>query len=146
MSVYWFNPLCWIAYILLCRDIELACDEKVTKDKDNNWRAVYCQALLDCSAKRKIIAACPVAFGEVSVKDRVKSVLNYKKPAFWVVITAIIISVIVAVCFMTSPAGKSLDENVTDEDITQASDLDSTYSQVFAEGDFDNIMGYSGLA
>ena len=144
LSVYWFNPLCWIAYILLCRDIELACDEKVTKDKDNNWRAVYCQALLDCSAKRKIIAACPVAFGEVSVKDRVKSVLNYKKPAFWVVITAIIISVIVAVCFMTSPAGKSLDENVTDEDITQASDFDSSYSQVFAEGDFDNIMGYSG--
>lgn len=144
LSIYWFNPLCWIAYILLCRDIELACDEKVTKDKDNNWRATYCQALLDCNSKRRIIAACPVAFGEVGVKNRVKTVLSYKKPAFWIVVTAIIISAIVAVCFMTSPARKSTDENAASEDITQAADSDSPYSQLFAEGNFDNIMGYSG--
>lgn len=92
LAVYWFNPLCWVAYILLCKDIELACDEKVTRDKDKEWKATYCQALLACNTQRRIIAACPVAFGEVSVKDRVKSVLNYKKPAFWInSITAIIL-------------------------------------------------------
>ena len=92
LAVYWFNPLCWVAYVLLCKDIELACDEKVTRDKDKEWKATYCQALLACNTQRRIIAACPVAFGEVSVKDRVKSVLNYKKPAFWInSITAIIL-------------------------------------------------------
>lgn len=103
LTIYWFNPLCWLAYILLCKDIEFACDEKVTKDKDKVWKATYCQALLDCNIKRRVIAACPVAFGEVSVKDRVKSVLNYKKPAFWIIVMAVILSVVVAVCFMTSP-------------------------------------------
>lgn len=103
LSIYWFHPLCWIAYILLCKDIELACDEKVTRDKDKQWKADYCQALLDCNVKRRLIVACPVAFGEVSVKDRVKLVLNYKKPAFWVIVAAIVISAVTAVCFMTSP-------------------------------------------
>lgn len=107
LSVYWFNPLCWIAYVFLCKDIELACDEKVTKDKDKNWKATYCQALLDCNAQRRIIAACPIAFGEVNVKDRIKSVLNYKKPAFWIVIAAIVLSIVVAVCFMTNPKKES---------------------------------------
>ncbi|MGN0244971.1 MAG: M56 family metallopeptidase [Lachnospiraceae bacterium] len=103
LSVYWFHPLCWLSYIMLCKDIEYACDEKVTKDKDKEWKAKYCQALLDCSSQRRMISACPVAFGEVSVKDRVKSVLNYKKPAFWIILVSIIITVIVAVCFMTNP-------------------------------------------
>ena len=83
LSVYWFNPLCWIAYILLCRDIEMACDEKVIRDMDKGDMAAYSQALLDCSFPRKRIAACPLAFGEVGVKERVKGVLNYKKPALW---------------------------------------------------------------
>lgn len=103
LSIYWFHPLCWLSYIMLCKDIEYACDEKVTKDKDKEWKAKYCQALLDCSSQRRMISACPVAFGEVSVKDRVKSVLNYKKPAFWIILVSIIITVIVAVCFMTNP-------------------------------------------
>lgn len=104
LAVYWFNPLCWVAYILLCRDIEAACDEKVIKDKDREYMAAYSQALLDCSVNRRIIAACPLAFGETGVKERVKGVLNYKKPAFWVIIVAIVACIVVAVCFMTNPA------------------------------------------
>ena len=103
LAVYWFNPLCWVAYILLCRDIEAACDEKVIKDKDREYMAAYSQALLDCSVNRRIIAACPLAFGETGVKERVKGVLNYKKPAFWVIIVAVIACIVVAVCFMTNP-------------------------------------------
>ena len=104
LAVYWFNPLCWVAYVLLCRDIEAACDEKVIKDKDREYMAAYSQALLDCSVNRRIIAACPLAFGETGVKERVKGVLNYKKPAFWVIIVAIVACIVVAVCFMTNPA------------------------------------------
>lgn len=102
LAIYWFNPLCWISYILLCRDIEYACDEKTTKDKEDSWRADYCQALLDCSVQKKMITACPVAFGEVSVKNRIKKVLDYKKPAFWFVAIAIVACLCIAVCFMTS--------------------------------------------
>jgi len=108
LAVYWFNPLCWIAYIMLCKDIEYACDEKVTKDKDKAWKATYCQALLNLSLQRKLISACPVAFGEVSVKDRVKSVLNYKKPAFWIVIISVIVCIIVGICFLTNPRERDI--------------------------------------
>lgn len=109
LSVYWFNPLCWVFYILLCEDIEYACDEKVTKDKDKEWKAKYCQVLLDCSSQRRLVSACPVAFGEVSVKDRIKSVINYKKPSFWIILISIVVAFIVAVCFMTSPRDKKTD-------------------------------------
>ncbi len=103
LTLHWFNPFVWLGYVLLCRDIELACDEKVVKDLDHAQRADYSQALLTCSVNRRIIAACPLAFGEVGVKDRVKSVLNYKKPAFWIIVAAIAGSVVLAVCFLTDP-------------------------------------------
>ncbi len=103
LTIHWFNPLMWLAYVLLCRDIELACDEKVIKELGNEQRADYTQALVACSVNRRMIAACPLAFGEVGVKERVKSVMNYKKPAFWVIILAVISCVIVAVCFLTNP-------------------------------------------
>ena len=103
LTIHWFNPLMWLAYVLLCRDIELACDEKVIKGLSNEQRADYTQALVACSVNRRMIAACPLAFGEVGVKERVKSVMNYKKPAFWVIILAVIACVIVAVCFLTNP-------------------------------------------
>ena len=112
LTLHWFNPLMWLGYVLLCRDIELACDEKVVKEFDNKQKADYSQALLTCSVNRRIIAACPLAFGEVGVKKRVKSVLNYKKPAFWIVVTAIVLSIVVAVCFLTNPATK-LDEETS---------------------------------
>ena len=103
LMIHWFNPLMWLAYVLLCRDIELACDEKVIKELGNEQRGDYTQALVACSVNRRMIAACPLAFGEVSVKERVKSVMNYKKPAFWVIIIAVIVCVGVAVCFLTNP-------------------------------------------
>lgn len=108
LTLHWFNPMVWLGYILLCRDIELACDEKVVKELNNEQRADYSQALLTCSVNRRMIAACPLAFGEVGVKDRIKSVLNYKKPAFWVIIVAIIASITVAVCFLTNPISDRL--------------------------------------
>lgn len=103
LAVHWFNPLMWLGYILLCRDIELACDEKVVKELDREARADYSEALLTCSVNRRMIAACPIAFGEVGVKGRVKSVLNYKKPAFWIILTAIVICLAVVICFLTDP-------------------------------------------
>lgn len=103
LTIHWFNPLMWLAYVLLCRDIELACDEKVIKELGNEQRADYTQALVACSVNRCMIAACPLAFGEVGVKERVKAVMNYKKPAFWVIILAVVACVGVAVCFLTNP-------------------------------------------
>lgn len=103
LALYWFNPLLWVAYILLCRDIELACDERVIRDMDASAKKAYSEALLSCSLPRHMVAACPLAFGEVGVKKRIASVLNYKKPAFWVLVVAILACVVVAVCFLTSP-------------------------------------------
>ena len=114
LSVYWFNPLCWFAYIMLCKDIEYACDEKVTKDKDKNWKATYCQVLLDCSSKRKMIAACPVAFGEVSVKDRIKFVIHYKKPTFWMIVLAFVACIVVGICFLTNPKTTEISDDIID--------------------------------
>lgn len=103
LTIHWFNPLMWLAYVLLCRDIELACDEKVIKELDNNQRADYTQALVACSVDRHMIAACPLAFGEVGVKERVKSVMNYRKPSFWGIAIAVVVCVVTAVCFLTNP-------------------------------------------
>ncbi len=115
LALHWFNPLMWLGYVLLCRDIELACDEKVIKELDHDARADYSEALLTCSINRRIIAACPLAFGEVGVKERVKSVLNYKKPAFWIIIAAVVICVAVAVCFLTNPPQKPDDPEIFTE-------------------------------
>lgn len=110
LTIHWFNPLMWIAYILLCRDIELACDEKVIKMLGTDERKDYSEALLSCSISRKSIAACPLAFGEVGVKERVKSVLSYKKPAFWIIIIAVVLSIVTAVCFLTVPKPCGIDD------------------------------------
>lgn len=108
LSVYWFNPLCWLAYALLCRDIEFACDEKVIGSLDMAGKKAYSEALLSCSAPRRRITACPLAFGEVGVKRRIGSVLNYKKPAFWIILAAVVACVALAVCFLTNPRGEVL--------------------------------------
>lgn len=107
LAVYWFNPVLWLSYVILCRDIELACDEKVIRDMESGDKKAYSEALLSCSMPQKMISACPVAFGEVGVKKRIKSVLNYKKPAFWLIVTAVIVSVVVALCFMTDPKSRN---------------------------------------
>ncbi len=129
LTLHWFNPLVWLGYVLLCRDIELACDEKVVKELDSVQRADYSEALLTCSVNRKMIAACPLAFGEVGVKNRVKSVLNYKKPAFWVIIIAIVVSIATAVCFLTDPLKKSEIQN----------GIYSLSEELYSDGSSENI-------
>ena len=103
LAVYWFNPVLWLAYALLCRDIELACDERVIRTMDESAVKTYSTVLLACSMPRKAVITCPLAFGEVGVKERVKNALRYKKPAFWVVAASVAVCVVVAVCFLTNP-------------------------------------------
>ncbi len=120
LAVYWFNPVLWVAYILLCRDIEAACDEKVISHMEKDQKRAYSTALLNCSVHRRRIAACPLAFGEVGVKERVKRVMNYKKPAFWMIVAAVVVCAVVAVCFLTSPVSRTFEmsgSNVRDLDV-----------------------------
>lgn len=105
LCVYWFNPLVWLAYILFCRDIEFACDERVIGQLAIEERAAYSEALLAASMPKVRIAACPLAFGEGNVKERIKRVLSYKKPAFWVILIAVLACAALAVCFLTDPVG-----------------------------------------
>ena len=124
LTVHWFNPLLWLSYILLCRDIELACDERVIREMGNEQRADYTHALVSCSVSRRSIAACPLAFGEVGVKTRVKSVMNYKKPAFWIILASALICAAAAVCFLTNPKTEQIPpsggDNVSDMGPAQA--------------------------
>lgn len=133
LSVYWFNPLVWISYIMLCRDIELACDEKVLKEKGEKEKKAYSEALFSCSAKQKYITACPVAFGEVGVKQRIKAVLNYKKPAFWVILIALIASIVVGVCFMTDPKD---DDYILKLDEYEISSQDIKFYAFVSDGEY----------
>lgn len=108
LAVHWFNPAVWLSYVLFCRDIEFACDEKVIRELGAEEKKKYSEALLNLSAPKHMISACPLAFGEVGVKERIKSVLNYKKPAFWVVLLSLILVFITATCFLTSPYTEEL--------------------------------------
>ena len=103
LAIHWFHPFVWAAYILFCNDLELACDESAVKKLNAQERKNYSYALLSCSMQRRLVTVCPLAFGEVGVKKRVKEILNYKKPTFWVVLAAVAVCVIVAVCFLTNP-------------------------------------------
>lgn len=135
LAVYWFNPLSWVAYILLCRDIELACDERVIADKDIEYKKQYAMTLLNCSSPKKMVSACPLAFGEVSVKTRIKTVLNYKKPAFWLVLAAVAACVVVMVCFMTNPKSSAPDnESAAGENIDESSSAEPDSEKSVAEG------------
>ena len=108
LAVYWFNPVLWLAYALLCRDIELACDERVIRTMDESAVKTYSTVLLACSMPRKAVITCPLAFGEVGVKERVRNALHYKKPAFWVVAASVAVCVVVAVCFLTNPEHETM--------------------------------------
>ena len=121
LAVHWFNPLVWLSYLLLCRDIELACDEKVVREMEAAQRADYSQALLSCSVRQNRLGACPLAFGEVGVKERVKRVLHYRKPAVYLVAFAVVCCLATAVCFLTSPR--------TDTDTPPASSTDEPASR-----------------
>lgn len=109
LAVYWFHPLMWAAYILLCRDIEFACDEKAVRDMNPDGKKAYCRALLSCSMPGKMKVSYPLAFGEGRIKERVKNVLHYRKPALWAVIAAAGVCVVTAVCFLTDPEKNTVD-------------------------------------
>lgn len=108
LCVHWFNPLCWIAYALFCKDTELACDEKTVKNLDAHSKKAYSEALLSFSTNCRTVAACPFAFGEGNVKQRIKTVLNYKRPALWLIIVAVVVCITVTACFMTNPSGSKI--------------------------------------
>ena len=114
LAIYWFNPAIWLWYILLCRDIEAACDEKVIKEYDDDLKKQYSTALLNCSNTKRTVMACPVAFGEVGVKERINSVLKYKKPALLLVVASLVFSIVFVVCFATNPHYKKI-ENIINE-------------------------------
>lgn len=131
LLIHWFNPLVWLAYLLLCRDIELACDEKVIADYDISEKKMYSSALLKCSSRHYGIAACPVAFGEVGVKARIKAVLHYKKPTIWILLLTIICCIVVAVCFLTNPKSDKDNANLsTPIADTQITDTQTTDTQM----------------
>ena len=141
LAVYWFNPVLWLAYTLLCRDIELACDERVIRTMDESAVKTYSTVLLACSMPRKAVITCPLAFGEVGVKERVQNALRYKKPAFWVVAASVAVCVVVAVCFLTNPPTDTdaaglvgfHREQVTYADVTDASGAQPSSVQLTAE-------------
>ena len=141
LAVYWFNPVLWLAYALLCRDIELACDERVIRTMDESAVKTYSTVLLACSMPRKAVITCPLAFGEVGVKERVRNALHYKKPAFWVVAASVAVCVVVAVCFLTNPPTDTdaaglvgfHREQVTYADVTDESGAQPSNVQLTAE-------------
>lgn len=111
LAIHWFNPAVWVAYTLFCRDIEYACDEKVIKTMERGEITAYSETLLACSVSKRIITACPVAFGEVGVKQRIKYILNYKKPVFWVTVIAAIVCIAAAIFFFTDPPSDIIGES-----------------------------------
>ena len=141
LAVYWFNPVLWLAYALLCRDIELACDERVIRTMDESAVKTYSTVLLACSIPRKAVITCPLAFGEVGVKERVRNALHYKKPAFWIVVASAVVCIVVAVCFLTNPPTDTdaaglvgfHREQVTYADVTDASGVQPSNVQLTAE-------------
>ncbi len=133
LTLYWFNPLIWVAYIILCRDIELACDERVIKDMGEDYKKSYSTALINCSISKKAIRACPLAFGEVGVKSRIKTVLSYKKPTLWIILIGVILSITLSVCFVTNP---------TDMKITQIDEETVNFGTMF--NDIEQIVLTSG--
>ena len=141
LAVYWFNPVLWLAYALLCRDIELACDERVIRTMDESAVKTYSTVLLACSMPRKAVITCPLAFGEVGVKERVRNALHYKKPAFWVVAASVAVCIVVAVCFLTNPPTDTdaaglvgfHREQVTYADVTDESGAQPSNVQLTAE-------------
>lgn len=143
LCVYWFHPLIWAAYILLCRDMEMACDESVVKSMNTLEKKAYSEALLNCSVPRHLVAACPLAFGEVGVKQRIQNVLHYKKPRFWVVLACSIATILVAVCFLTDPVSHKITYGNTSLDTTAMEQLNpqpeidwATTAEEIGPGDF----------
>lgn len=140
LAVYWFHPLMWLAYVLFCRDLELACDEHAVRGLDREGRAAYSQALLDCSSPRGTAFTFPVAFGEIGVKPRIRAVLNYKKPAFWLVLAAVLALIAVAVFFLTDrPAAEPLPE-LTFREVDELPAVYADHVEALMDAEIDSIM------
>ncbi len=141
LSFHWFNPVLWFGYILLCRDIELACDQKVIGELGEEVKKPYSEVLIRSAASRRLVSACPLAFGEVAVKQRIKNVLNYKKPAFWIIIVAIILSAAAALCLLTNPPESKLDDNlqVFIENIIKSRNYDEDTKNYFSAVDIEIV-------
>ncbi len=138
LSIYWFNPVLWVAYILLCKDIEFACDEAVIKQMGSDIKKLYSEALLNCSIQKRLITACPLAFGETGVKSRIKSVLSYKKPTVWIIAVCLILSIVLGVCFLTNPKSNTI---MHIEGVNLSSYLENTLSVQKWDGEtFENVM------
>ena len=138
LAVYWYSPLLWIGYILLCRDIEVACDQRVVRSLDEDARRQYATALLQCGVERRSIAACPLAFGEVSIKQRIKSVLNYRKPLLWVIIASLVVCSVAAVCLLTVPREDS-------PKVVGAQELEPDFDRTFGGTDTDGSLVSKGV-
>lgn len=162
LSVYWFHPLLWVSYLLFSRDIERACDERVVRKMEPGARKEYAEALVSCSLQKRMMLACPLAFGEVGVKNRVKSVLNYKKPALWIVAVTVVAGIAVVVCFLTNPVSdtKKPDRNADEggegfnelyDDVLVIVDKDGSATIMgdkYATGEVDVLLlppGYDGI-
>lgn len=104
VCIHWYNPLVWVGYGFLCRDIEIACDERVVRNMDLEQRKAYSFALLNCGKRLSGFMACPVAFGEVGLKQRIKNVLSYRRPRLWITVISVALVIFVAACFLTTPA------------------------------------------
>lgn len=133
LSIYWFQPLCWLAYILFCRDIELACDEKVIRDLGGESKKAYAEALLFCSVKQNKVAVCPLAFGEVGVKERVKNILHYQKPAFWIILAAVFGGILAAAFFLTVPKEEGENTSLEEEPAADMEEMGEDADQDGAE-------------
>ncbi len=144
VTIHWFNPLIWFAFVLLCRDIELACDEKVIKKLGNEQKANYAQALVACSIGRRMITACPLAFGEIGVKERVKSIMNYKKPTIWIIVLSIIVCVVVAICFLSNPI-KDADASIEAETFTYNEEMPIIDGNYYIEGFHDEMIVFQSV-
>ncbi len=140
LTIYWFNPILWVAYVLLCKDIEFACDEAVIKQMGSDVKKSYSEALLNCSVPKRLITACPLAFGEMGVKSRIKSVLSYKKPTVWIIAICLILSIVLGVCFLTNPKSNTI---MHIEGVNFSSFLDNTISVQKWDGEtFENVMSF----
>ncbi|MBR5868631.1 MAG: hypothetical protein IKZ21_04235, partial [Clostridia bacterium] len=120
LSVYWFHPLLWVGYLFFCRDLEKACDEAVVGNLGRHDRKAYSEALLSVSMGKMRRLVCPLAFGEEGVKSRIQSVLGYKKPAFWLILVAVLLVIAMAVGFLTSPGEREEQEEIPGEEIIAA--------------------------
>lgn len=142
VSIHWFNPLVWLSYVLLCQDIELACDEKVIRSLTYPQRADYSQALLVCSLHRRPISACPLSFGEVGVKDRVKSILHYRKPTVWILVVSVLVCGVLALCFLTDPKEEAVPTETQPQMEIQETTLPAETEQIYESGLL-SAMAYS---